>query len=169
MTSTTPNKKHTVTSYTLNDTITLEKLQHKLKKDGVVGRWRMKHENNTGLRTFWSNQTSEQPTQQLAYYEHDMISLIISAKIYGVMQASIADMVTKVQNQTPKQQQQKQKQTSSKKATKPKALAFNEDEKENDSGPVPNYRGATEPNYNESPITEPSTFLFNWDPWYTIY
>ena len=115
MTSTTPNKKHTVTSYILNNTINLEKLQHKLKNDGVVGRWRMKHENNTGLCTFWSNQTSEQPTQQLAYYEHDMISLIISAKIYGVMQASIADMVTKVKNQTPKQQQQKQKQTSSKK------------------------------------------------------
>ena len=53
-------------------------------------------------------------TQQLAYYEHDMISLITSTKIYGVIQTSIVDMVRKVKNPqttTPKTKTNKQQKT----------------------------------------------------------
>ena len=116
----TPNKTQSLTtSYTLNPTITFEKLKRKLKSDGVEGRWKVSHDKNTERRTFWSSSQTDELPVQLASFEGDTFSLMTSPKIYNIMKLSIAEMVTKVKNQSPNQKGKGKQGSAKKKKTTP--------------------------------------------------
>jgi hypothetical protein len=116
----TPNKTQSLTtSYTLNPTITFEKLKRKLKSDGVEGRWKVSHDKNTERRTFWSSSQTDELPVQLASFEGDTFSLMTSPKIYNIMKLSITEMVTKVKNQSPNQKGKGKQGSAKKKKTTP--------------------------------------------------